>query len=100
MVFDQNAPATKQFMEQRATYQTAEYRAVQSAFFGPPRVKRSAPTPVHSGLTTPQEGTLDDEIMQEAKEFGEPEEERQILAPFSLQDQAALSVTLGSVGST
>ncbi|CAE7888698.1 unnamed protein product, partial [Symbiodinium sp. KB8] len=67
MVFDHNAPATKQFMEQRATYQTAEYRAVQSAFFGPPRVKRSAPTPVHSGLTTPQEGTLDDEIMQEAR---------------------------------
>ena len=99
MVFDHNAPATKQFMEQRATYQTAEYKAVQSAFFGPPRIKRAAPTPAHSGLTTPQESTaMEDEIMEEAREFAAPEPERQLLAPFSLQDQAALSVTLGSLG--
>ena len=96
--FSPNTVATQQFLEQRATYQTAEYKAVQTAFFGPPRVKRSAPTPVHSGLTTPQEGTVADEVMRDAAEFAEPPEERHLLTPFSLQDQAALQVTLGTIG--
>ncbi|CAE7787538.1 unnamed protein product [Symbiodinium sp. CCMP2592] len=96
--FATNTLATQQFLEQRATYQTAEYKAVQGAFFGPPRVKRTAPTPVQSGLTTPQEDSVADEVMREAEEHAEPPEERNLLTPFSLQDQAALEVTLGSLG--
>ncbi|CAE7656735.1 unnamed protein product [Symbiodinium sp. CCMP2592] len=96
--FATNTLATQQFLEQRATYQTAEYKAVQGAFFDPPRVKHTAPTPVQSGLTTPQEDSVADEVMREAEEHAEPPEERNLLTPFSLQDQAALEVTLGSLG--
>ena len=82
---------TKQFLETRKVYQTKEYEAVQAIFWNTQR-KRSAPTPVTSGLTTPPtEGTPDVEMEPATASPG-------LLQPFSLQDHTALSATLGSMG--
>ena len=72
-------------------YQTREYEAVQAIFWNTQR-KRTALTPVTSGLTTPPAESGGDVEMEPAT--ASPG----LLQPFSLQDQAALATTLGAIG--
>ena len=89
--------AVQQFLQQRTHFQGQDYTAVQQIYWRNQRPKRSAPTPVQSGLTTPPEA--DDEQMGMAEGQVDPANAPpSLMQPFSLQGEAALSVTMGALG--
>ena len=68
-----------------------QYTAVQQLYWRSTQTKRSAPTPVQSGLGTPVEA---DATMEVESETTTPA----LLQPFSLQQDAALEVTVAALG--
>ena len=75
-----------------------QYMAVQSLYWRQGQGKRSAPTPVHSGLTTPAEAPDADEAARMEVEADVQASAPTLLQPFSLQQDAALEVTVAALG--
>ena len=78
------------FQQQREFYAgRTEIRTVQGAFFEEhSRKRREPPTPVASGLTTPQEGTP---VPTDGPVSG-------LVVPTLLEDETAFQVTAGELG--
>ena len=83
---------TTQLDTSRRLHAGEQYTAVQDLFWRQTHGKRSAPTPVNSGLDTPAE--REDETMEEPTSTTTPS----LLQPFSLQNNAALEVTVAALG--
>ena len=89
--------AIQQFLQHFSSFQGQDYNAVQQIYWRNQRPKRSAPTPVQSGLTTPQEPE-DVRMGGEERQIDPASAPPSLMQPFSLQGDAALSVTIGALG--
>ena len=72
--------------------------AVQNLYWKQGQGKRSAPTPVHSGLTTPAEAPDAEEAARMEVDADVQASAPTLLQPFSLQNDAALEVTVAALG--
>ena len=93
-----DALANRQWTDQRLVFQDTQYNAVQALYWANQRGKRSAPTPVQSGLDTPAETEQDKAQMEVEQEHQERDPDPSLLQPFTLQDQAALEITAAEIG--
>ena len=88
--------AMQQFQDMRGRFSRPDYTAVQQEFWEQQRRnKRSAPTPLQSGLTTPQEGG---QSSQTARPQGASEDGPSLLQPFSFEDKTAVGLTAATHG--
>ncbi|CAE7580516.1 unnamed protein product [Symbiodinium necroappetens] len=88
--------AMQQFQDMRGRFSRPDYTAVQQEFWEQQRRnKRSAPTPLQSGLTTPQGGG---QSSQTAPPQGASEDGPSLLQPFSFEDSTAVGLTAATHG--
>ena len=94
MAADQGA--MQQFQDMRSFFRQPDYTAVQQEYWEQQRRnKRSAPTPLQSGLTTPQEGA---QASQPEPPQGASEDGPSLLQPFSFEDSTAVGLTAATHG--
>ena len=91
-----NSAATEQWERHRQVFQNQQYEAVQQLYWTTTRQKRSAPSPITSGLGTPAEP--DKVAMEVETEMRQEQQVPTLLQPFSLQDEAALELTVSELG--
>ncbi|CAE7869975.1 unnamed protein product [Symbiodinium microadriaticum] len=89
--------AVSEFQTHRQLFQSRDYQQVQEVYWQSLRQKRGPPTPIQSGLTTPQEVGRPTE-MECDTEGQAASSDPSLLMPFTLQDQAALDVTIADFG--
>ena len=86
----------QQFQDMRSRFRQPDYTAVQQEYWEQQRRnKRSAPTPLQSGLTTPQEGA---QASQPEPPQGASEDGPSLLQPFSFEDSTAVGLTAATHG--
>ena len=94
--------AQKQLQSLRETVATATYGQVQQDFWSAQHnKKRSAPTPVGSGLTTPVQESEDAsmvELSHTASALPSPETQPSLLLPFTIDDSTAVGLTASDLG--
>ena len=94
--------AQQQLQSLRETVATATYGQVQQDFWSAQhRKKRSAPTPVGSGLTTPVQESEDAsmvELSHTASALPSPETQPSLLLPFTIDDSTAVGLTASDLG--
>ena len=93
--------AQKQLQSLRETVATATYDQVQQDFWSTQhRQKRSAPTPVGSGLNTPVQESEDASMVEfhTASASPSPETQPSLLLPFTIDDSTAVGLTVSELG--
>ena len=88
-----SSDATNQLDKSRQVHAGQQYAAVQDLYWRQANNKRSAPTPAASSIATPAE-VVDEAAMEVEAEITTPS----LLQPFSLQNDAALEVTVAALG--
>ena len=88
-----SSDATNQLDKSRQVHVGQQYAAVQELYWRQANNKRSAPTPAASSIATPAE-VVDEAAMEVEAEITTPS----LLQPFSLQNDAALEVTVAALG--
>ena len=92
------ASSSDQLNRARVEHAGQTYQAVQELYWKRQNQKRSAPTPVGSGLTTPADPASDVTMGGDDHNAPTGSADASLIQSFSLQDDAALEVTLSALG--
>ena len=90
--------ALQQFSGVRQVFQDQQYQNISQVYWSRSSYKRGPPTPVASTPATTPHEQAPDSTMEVDTEHDQTTTQAELLQPFSLQTDAALSVTAGALG--
>ena len=90
--------ALQQFSGVRQVFQDQQYQNISQVYWSRSSYKRGPPTPVASTPATTPHEQAPDSSMEVDTEHDQTTTQAELLQPFSLQTDAALSVTAGALG--